>query len=262
MDSREAKPKYDPDWSLKARPKHLPYTPHPHWDECERCLRNLRVLHTGVPFYNPLGGIPSAHMVPLSETCTEYASIVNMFNADSDGLMRVLSVHRVQNDALYQQYHMTLNTMIMDSVGTFEERTHLCHSSSASLDELVVEGLDPRLSSVGLFGRGTYATPSPAKASSYWKGTSEVRTMFIVRMILGLVYVFSDGKFDHTLVREPRGYDSVKGNITGHDEYVVYKGDRVLIEYVVRYLDYTPPLAPVRVTVPPAPAVPSSTGND
>ena len=37
------------------------------------------------------------------------------------------------------------------------ERKDMFHTSNASLDELVLEGLDARLSSIGLFGRGEFS---------------------------------------------------------------------------------------------------------
>ena len=252
------------------------------WDNCDRCLyKQCRDKHIGTPFYNPQGN-PCAHLVPikvpnpiyiekkmtmtfdkkysdnfvrLDKVSSEYTEIAkNFYNEFTDSETKplvIVGIGRIQNENLFTEY---IKGCINETTGNITKDVKLYHTSSASLDELVLEGLDARLSSIGLFGKGIYATSSPAKAASYWKGTSEIRTMFQVRMNLENVYTFPNGIFDHTLVREPRGYDSVKGNMTGQDEYIVYKNSRAYIEYLIEYMVIDEKILPasVRVTVPAA----------
>ena len=61
------------------------------------------------------------------------------------------------------------------------------------------------------------------------------RYMFLACVSMGKTKYYPPGTSDKTLLREPVGYNSVRGNMTGHDEYVVYDNNRVLLKYVITY---------------------------
>ena len=63
--------------------------------------------------------------------------------------------------------------------------------------------------------------------------------MLRVSMLLGTPLVYPKNHKEPTLRREPRGFNSVIGNLTGHHEFVVYNNSQVNIDYVV-YYDITP----------------------
>jgi hypothetical protein len=121
----------------------------------------------------------------------------------------------------------------------------LWHGTTAGdIDQLLLEGLDQRVAARGHFGRGLYFSDHPGKAHRYTtkksfvgRGPSSegIRTMLRCKVQLGKTKEYPRGINDTSLLREPSGYDSVVGNISGQNEMVVYDNDRVLIEYVVRY---------------------------
>lgn len=139
--------------------------------------------------------------------------------------------------------------------------------SSANLSSVCREGLDQRLSSIGLFGRGIYSSDSPVKANTYWQGSNPygIRYMLSLSVLLGRCKVvfkhniatltslqeYPAGICDQRLLREPDGFDSVTGNVTGHSEFVTYDNSRVHIDYIIGYkADLTVlPLPPQRMSV-------------
>lgn len=106
---------------------------------------------------------------------------------------------------------------------------------SPKFEKLLAESLDQRIASRGHFGRGLYFADHAAKAHRYTSKESGDRVMLRAKVLLGNTKTYPKGVNDPNLLREPPGYHSVEGDISGHREVVVYSGDRVLIEYVVRY---------------------------
>lgn len=112
------------------------------------------------------------------------------------------------------------------------------HASKGNIRTIIAEGLDPRLASQGLFGRGLYFTPDPIKANDYCSEKGDpgrLRSILRCRVILGKSKDYGVGKFDRTLIREPRGFNSVSGFIRRSSEYVVYSADQVLVEEIIFY---------------------------
>lgn len=204
------------------------------WNNCNRC-NNIqpKEKHVGIPIYNIMSYYPCAHLILLDEKMTEYQKVKNAFNQNNDELF-IVKIYRSQNPDTFQSYMK--KTFDYKKRLFTKDTINLYHTSKQGFDELISEGLDQRLSSVGLFGRGIYATSSPIKAASYWKGCNEIKTMFQVRMNLGNMYTFPNNIFDSKLLCPPRGFDSVQGNMTGNNEYIVYENDRCYIEYMIQYI--------------------------
>lgn len=132
----------------------------------------------------------------------------------------------------------------------------LWHGTTApNIDQLLLEGLDQRVAARGHFGRGLYFSDHPGKAHRYTTKRSAgpnadgIRTMLRCKVQLGKTKEYPRGVNDTSLLREPSGYDSVMGNISGQNEMVVYDNDRVLIEYVVRYTVSPTAATPSRASV-------------
>ncbi|CAE1316393.1 unnamed protein product [Acanthosepion pharaonis] len=111
----------------------------------------------------------------------------------------------------------------------------LYHATKAPRNLICSRGLDQRLSTVGLFGRGIYFADDVRKCEQYLynvKGSA----IYKCSVILGDIKEYPDGKADPQLKQEPEKengdyYDSVKGNMDGFNEYVIYDNRRCLINY-------------------------------
>lgn len=105
-----------------------------------------------------------------------------------------------------------------------------CTRDEGNIDSILTTGLDERIGSRGLLGRGIYFTDNPMKSMKY----DGCGVMFICAVLLGDC-LSMDKKADFDLVREPpkrdaqkRNYndlsfDSIVGRPGGNDnEYVIY----------------------------------------
>lgn len=140
---------------------------------------------------------------------------------------QVTRVRRVQG--VKQLYHVR-QTLREDGGGA---TTTLYHGTTAR-DLSLAEGLDDRLSPGGLFGSGLYFTPTLDKADRY-TGRGQTRRVVVCEVALGRIYHVAEDHTLHTLRREPRGYDSVRGVIRGNVEHVVYDRRRVRMTYIIDY---------------------------
>ena len=108
------------------------------------------------------------------------------------------------------------------------------------LDELIAQGFDQRLASKGRFGRGIYFAEDPCKADSYWpekaSKNTPLRMMLKVRLTMGRTKIYPSNHVNPSLLREPKGFDSVEGLIHNNKEYVIYNNDRANIEYIITYV--------------------------
>ena len=145
----------------------------------------------------------------------------------------ITKISRVQNDCLSKRFiHM------QQRYG--DKCTTSYHSSKLhNIDPILKDGLDQRLSCSGFFGRGVYFS-DPLKSSLYYPRNPDnpnhhEKTMLVCSILLGENLQYPDNESDQKLLREPDGYDSVSGNLTGHREFVIYNNSRCLIDYIVTY---------------------------
>lgn len=191
--------------------------------------------HYGRPIYCVRGRV-RAHVVEVQPHEAEFASIQQDFCGTG---FDVACVARVQNERSLARYEFTRHQM-WDDAGPDppHERDRLYHMTQwSNLDLVYADGLDQRLSKRGLFGRGIYLSDSPNKCNNYWRGAevNGLRFMLRCRALVGHAKVFPPGCSDRSLCREPVGFDSVQGNVSGQNEFVFYENNQVLVEYVVGY---------------------------
>ena len=172
-----------------------------------------------------------------------------LFNSN----FNIKRVQRIQNTILLKRYQTEKELMELAHVGQLfynVNEKHLYHVSSAPKQVIASEGLDQRMSREGFFGNGIYFSDNPKKCDHYFKRASP-KYMFRCKVLLGDSKEYPPRLYDRTLKREPNKepaffnhlsfsgnsfkYDSVKGNVTGHTEYVVYNQNRVFPEYVIEY---------------------------
>jgi hypothetical protein len=125
---------------------------------------------------------------------------------------------------------------------------YLWHGTAFEISyEIAREGFNERLCSTsGYFGAGNYFAEDPAKSDAYTKprNNGAERTLILARVCLGHPLRLPPGEkrpqireLDHVPgAARKRRFDSLIGNPTLSDnEYVVYKGARVLPDFIVTY---------------------------
>jgi len=113
-------------------------------------------------------------------------------------------------------------------------------TDTTNTQPLLIQGFDQRLARFrNRFGRGLYFTDDPLKANLYWRvhNKRNLRMMLGVVLNLGKMKIYPPNVIDPKLLREPEGYDSVKGQLLGKTEYVIYDGSRANIRYIITYRD-------------------------
>jgi hypothetical protein len=136
--------------------------------------------------------------------------------------------------------HKVLNSKRIDKflANEHSNTARLFHCPNPEfINDIIIEGLDQRLSKPGMFGHGIYFTPHILKADQYSKASiGGVSHMLVCTVNLGNVKEYAYKQKDQTLKREPAGFDSIHGNITCFDEFVVYDNTRVVIDYIISYV--------------------------
>ena len=195
---------------------------------------------TFTPIIDPSGN-QIGKIVPVDMQSLEALNIIEYWNNELISYNRqynymgmgmpIRKISRVQNDIAKMRYeHLQL-----EGSSRQQEPLTVYHTTNSPIDTVVMEGLDQRLSKSGYFGRGIYFS-DPIKCSMYGKfGTTTHRVMLMCSILPGRQFTFLDNEHDNTLLREPAGYDSVSGNITGHREHVIYNNDRCIIDYIIEY---------------------------
>jgi hypothetical protein len=235
--------------------KHAP----PNWSSCAACADPGEDLaHNGWCIRKDDGlatnGPVVAHAIALHKDSYEFLAVKEKFNSETTSL-KLIAVWRVQNKASQDEYIRECMRVEADILDRFEhhgfnmdmyvcdvETTPLYHTTRGHLETLLRDGFDMRLGSTGLLGSGIYATTHPLKASSYWKLPFNRRTMLQCRMLTGRIYAFSPGDGCRARRKEPLSFDSVSGDFTGQTEHVVYRNERIKIDYVLDY-EVTPEYA-------------------
>ncbi|KAI8484075.1 hypothetical protein Bbelb_381930 [Branchiostoma belcheri] len=156
-----------------------------------------------------------------------------------------------------------LNTPVLNNLLVPEINEHfLFHGTKPErVEAIIAGGLDFRMSGQGMFGRGIYFAENSTKADQYtdwiWQrgkeeGRKDTKTMFLVRVTLGRLFVGPDDGTARDFTRPPctthgcarfdcshvERFDSVIGGTSKHKmfrEYVIYDRFQAYPEYVITY---------------------------
>ncbi|XP_038044945.1 uncharacterized protein LOC119719550 [Patiria miniata] len=191
------------------------------------------------------GAVPFC-LVMLNKQSWEFQSILAEFTAAD---LTVKKIERVENKDLWEKFEFERNRMQKNTTEVNE--VYLFHGTTADKEQICHEGLDQRLSRIGYFGRGIYFSNDPRKCVSYTQSDKAnpqtslqtTCTIYKCRALLGNMKVYPPGQHAKTLKREPevenqepggpKYYDSVKGHVKQYDEFILYKSERVMPEYVI-----------------------------
>jgi len=158
----------------------------------------------------------------------EYSTIANPFN---EKYAKIINIQRIINQK-------QINKFLANEQLNIQRLYH--YPNPEFLNNIIIEGLDARLSKIGNFGKGIYFASDLLKANQFnTSPVGQISYMFLCSVNLGNTFNYELNANDMKLVREPDGYDSVSGNINGFDEFVVYDNTRVVIDYIISYIKTT-----------------------
>jgi hypothetical protein len=167
-----------------------------------------------------------------------YFKNIEMDLKNSDESIEVVSIQKVYSNILEQKFGFNRQLFFQQNIDN--NPTILYHVTKGDILSICKEGLDIRMAKpgAGLFGKGIYFTDNPSKANQYSpkRGFAHVdRYMLRCTVILGRVKNYGIGRFDKDLVREPDGFNSVKGYVRHANEYVIYNNSQCCISEIIRY---------------------------
>ncbi|XP_035827860.1 uncharacterized protein LOC101854894 isoform X2 [Aplysia californica] len=161
--------------------------------------------------------------------------------------LNVVKVLEVKNHFLRDEYENEkgfLNKRKARERNFSLNEVYLYHGTNESKEVFLQEGMDNRLASKGLFGKGIYFSDDPKKCLMYAERGTKDELILLTRVLLGESKVYEDGKTDRSLKREPkkenpgqgsRFYDSVQGRCGAFREFVIYEKRRALVECIITF---------------------------
>lgn len=236
--------------STHGHAEHCSWHPeHSEWDSCPACAvsPSLEHGHVGRVLRGETGNM--CHLVLIQPGTLEHIDVLwPIFTSEWARHFFPVAVYRVQNVDMHKRFtdKQSWETEAMLTTTPALDLWHGTPADEKGIEDMLLGGLDQRLSQRGYFGHGLYFSDSPGKASRYTAPRNDqgrlvalpdthVRTLLRCKVLPGRQLKCDPNVTHPRLRREPVGYDSVKGNVTGSDEYVVYDNARVYAEYVVQY---------------------------
>ncbi|XP_006811173.1 uncharacterized protein LOC102802910 [Saccoglossus kowalevskii] len=188
------------------------------------------------------------YLVTLETSSYEYCSIRTEFTNTN---VQINRIERLENLDLWGKFQFERERMSKNRPIEFNlNECYLYHGSMVDIAEICSDGLDLRRGKIGFFGRGIYFSDNVNKCMLYSvnpDGSCPSKFPYILkcRVLLGDTKEYAPGEKNPDLKTEPirenrlpgqpKYYDSVKGNIMGDDEYILYNNNRVMPEYIITY---------------------------
>ncbi|XP_071371283.1 protein mono-ADP-ribosyltransferase PARP12-like [Centroberyx affinis] len=176
--------------------------------------------------------------VSLQSSSAEYQEIESLFCNTMRGF-DIVQIERIQNKALWEVFEWQRDRMKKNNSGQNVTEKKLFHGTdSKHVDAICLDNFDWRICGTHgtAFGKGSYFARD-AKYSHSYTGQSDVKSMFISRVLVG---DFTRGSSDH--LRPPskdggdtRFYDSCVDNIRNPSIFVVFEKHQIYPEYLLQY---------------------------
>ena len=171
----------------------------------------------------------------VKKVSSEYSIISQDMNIGAQKY-EVDNIIAVDNIDLEERFELQQRQMIR--AGIEPNLQFMYHVTPANYKKISKEGLDSRLSRTGFFGKGIYITPIMDKANYYspYRGNPlALRIVFRCKILLGRCYEYKEYNFDRSIMREPEGYNSIKGFLRGGIEYVIYNNSQCCVTHIITY---------------------------
>ncbi|XP_014884327.1 poly [ADP-ribose] polymerase 12 isoform X1 [Poecilia latipinna] len=174
--------------------------------------------------------------VPL--TSDEFQKLEALFRTTLRGF-DIIKIERIQNKALWEVFQWQKTQMKNNNRGREVEEKQLFHGTdSKHIDAICLNNFDWRICGVNgtAYGKGSYFARD-AKYSHSYTGDSDVKTMFVSRVLVG-----SYTRGDSSYVRPPSKdggdinfYDSCVNDIANPSIFVVFEKHQIYPEYLLSY---------------------------
>uniref|UniRef100_UPI003AAEBC39 protein mono-ADP-ribosyltransferase PARP12-like n=1 Tax=Centroberyx gerrardi TaxID=166262 RepID=UPI003AAEBC39 len=200
--------------------------------------------------------------VSLQSSSAEYQEIEGLFrNTMRD--FDIVQIERIQNKALWEVFEWQKDRMKKNNSGRNVTERKLFHGTdSKHVDAICLDNFDWRICGTHgtAFGKGSYFARD-AEYSHHYTGQSDVRSMFVSRVLVG---DFTQGSYDYLRPPSKDGgemcfYDSCVDNIRNPSIFVVFEKHQIYPEYLLQYektsnlfhWSYGAASAPAAAPVPP-----------
>lgn len=174
-------------------------------------------------------------LIDVLTNSEEYNFVVTPFKKTMGG-SKILSVKRIQNKYLMDQYIMVINKRGEVRPGEEVNRKFLFHGTRQNPPEKIYgnfdTGFDLQYANYGLYGKGLYFAENASYSNGYAYATKEnanIRQMFLADVFVGRSY----NSGSNSNVKAPAGFDSI--NITSAGFYIVYHNFYSYPLYLITY---------------------------
>ncbi|XP_078382384.1 uncharacterized protein LOC144665083 [Oculina patagonica] len=178
----------------------------------------------------------TVHLVPLSQTSSEYQDVVRKFQATGGGV-NIVKIERVQNPHLYQSYMVRKQKMDND-IGGNSERQLFYGTDVKNITCINRQGFNRSYCGAQgvAYGRGVYFATDASFFVRYSGGGSGGRHMYLVRVLVGQ-YCVGNSSFIVPPPKHPSRpeilYESVVDNPGNPSIFVVFLDNQCYPEYLI-----------------------------
>uniref|UniRef100_A0A674MNV1 Uncharacterized LOC101067802 n=1 Tax=Takifugu rubripes TaxID=31033 RepID=A0A674MNV1_TAKRU len=178
--------------------------------------------------------------VPLVSSSDEYKEVEALFRKTMRGF-DISKIERIQNKALWEVFQLQKAQMKNKNGGLPVLELKLFHGTdNQHVDTICHSNLDWRLcgSHGTAYGKGSYFAVD-AQYSHHYTSDSDVRSMFVVRLLVGK---YTTGSPEYRRPPSKDGgdinfYDSCVDNVHQPSIYVVFDKPQIYPEYLLQYRD-------------------------
>lgn len=183
--------------------------------------------------------LPTGHKcISLQSSLSEYKEIHDLFCQTMKGF-DILKIERIQNKAVWEAFQLHKTQLKDKNNGQQVTEKKLFHGTNPSLvDTICSTNFDWRVNGVNgtVYGQGSYFARD-AKYSHSYTGTSDVRFMFVSRVLVG---EYTKGRPEYRRPPSKDGgnvnlYDSCVDDVTNPSIFVVFEKQQIYPEYVLQY---------------------------
>ncbi|XP_038156248.1 protein mono-ADP-ribosyltransferase PARP12 [Cyprinodon tularosa] len=176
--------------------------------------------------------------VSIPQTSDEFKRLQTLFSTTMRGF-DIIKIERIQNKALWELFQWQKNKMKTNNGGQEVVEKQLFHGTNPEYVEAICHNnFEWRLCGVNgtAYGKGSYFARD-AKYSHSYTGNSDVRTMFVARVLVGS---YTKGDSNYKLPPSKDGgvhnlYDSCVNDVTDPSIFVVFKENQIYPEYLLQY---------------------------
>uniref|UniRef100_A0A087XTA4 Si:ch73-252i11.1 n=1 Tax=Poecilia formosa TaxID=48698 RepID=A0A087XTA4_POEFO len=176
--------------------------------------------------------------VAIPRTSDEFQKIEARFHSTLRDF-NIVKIERIQNKALWEVFQLQKTQMKNNNSGREVEEKQLFHGTdSKHINAICLNNFDWRICGVNgtAYGKGSYFARD-AKYSHSYTGDSDVKTMFVSRVLVG-----SYTRGDSSYVRPPSKdggdinfYDSCVNDVGNPSIFVVFEKHQIYPEYLLTY---------------------------